>query len=90
LWIWGVRDAKVDAELWTAAGSAPTHSPFTGAMVIKRGVPAGPLVGQIIRHAEAGWEASDFSSDAQILQNLISEAIARYSDGVVSSSAPQG
>jgi len=86
----GRRDAKVDAELWTAAGSAPTHSPFTGAMVIKRGVPAGPLVGQIIRHAEAGWEASDFSSDAQILQNLISEAIARYSDGVVSSSAPQG
>jgi len=43
----GRRDAKVDAELWTAAGSAPTHSPFTGAMVIKRGVPAGPLVGQI-------------------------------------------
>lgn len=76
----GRRDAKIDAELWTAAGSAPTHSPFTGAIVIKRGVPAGPAVGQIIRQAEAAWEASDFSSDPQLLQNLISEAIARYSD----------
>ena len=86
----GRRDAKLDSELWMAAGSAPTHSPFTGAMVIKRGVPAGPLIGQIIRHAEAAWEASDFSSDPQLLQNLISEAIARYSGGVASSLPPTG
>jgi poly(A) polymerase len=79
----GRRDAKIDSELWTAAGSAPTHSPFTGAMVIKRGVPAGPIIGEIIRHADAAWEASDFSSDPKLLQNLLSEAIARYSDKVV-------
>lgn len=84
----GRRDAKIDSELWTAAGSAPTHSPFNGAMVIKRGVPAGPMIGEIIRHADAAWEASDFSSDPQLLQNLISEAIARYSETAVAAPAP--
>ena len=84
----GRRDTKIDSELWTAAGSAPTHSPFTGAMVIKRGVVAGPVIGEIIRHAEAAWEASDFSSDPKLLQNLLSEAIARYSDTVAAAPTP--
>jgi poly(A) polymerase len=78
----GRRDVKVPTELWMAAGSAPTHSPFTGAALIKRGIPAGPLVGTIIRHAETAWADADFPSDTESLRGLMADAITRYSGSV--------
>ncbi len=78
----GRRDVKVASELWLAAGSAPTHSPFTGAALIKRGIAAGPLVGTIIRHAETAWADADFPSDPESLRSLMAEAITRYSGPV--------
>ena len=78
----GRRDVKVSSELWLAAGSAPTHTPFNGAAVIKRGIPAGPLVGNVIRHAETAWADADFPSDPESLRRLMAEAITRYAGSV--------
>jgi len=80
----GRRNVAIDRSLWEAAGSAPSSSPFTGAMMIKRGIPAGPVIGEIIRHVENNWAANDFTTNPERIAELISDAVARYSDRATS------
>lgn len=48
-----------------AAGARPTRSPFSGADLLARGIPAGPRLGQIIADAEDAWAAAGFPADAE-------------------------
>jgi len=50
-------------------------SPFTGSMLLKRGVPQGRKIGEIIERAEESWMAADFPSDAGQLNAYLTEAI---------------
>lgn len=57
------------------------RSPFKGEDVVAAGIPAGPLVGQAIRDAEAKWLEgglpSNAASKAELLQSAIAEIRAR-------------
>ena len=60
------RDTHRDtAALLKAAEARPTRSPFSGADLLARGIPAGPRIGQIIADAEAAWAAAGFPADAE-------------------------
>ena len=69
------RNSSIDPALLSAAGSAPVMSPFTGSMLLKRGVPQGRKIGEIIQRAEESWMAADFPSDARQLNAFLNEAI---------------
>jgi poly(A) polymerase len=69
------RNSSIDPALLSAAGSAPAMSPFTGSMLLKRGVPQGRKIGEIIQRAEESWMAADFPSDARQLNAFLNEAI---------------
>ena len=69
------RNSSIDPALLSAAGSAPVMSPFTGSMLLKRGVPQGRKVGEIIQRAEESWMAADFPSDAGQINAFLNEAI---------------
>lgn len=69
------RNSSIDPALLSAAGSAPVMSPFTGSMLLKRGVPQGRKIGEIIERAEESWMAADFPSDAGQLNAYLTEAI---------------
>ena len=73
------RNYKTDPLLLSAAGSAPTLSPFTGNMLLKRGVPQGRKIGEMIQRAEESWMAADFPSDADQLNSFLNEAIKNLS-----------
>ena len=73
------RNYKIDPLLLSAAGSAPTLSPFTGNMLLKRGVPQGRKIGEMIQRAEESWMAADFPSDADQLNSFLNEAIKNLS-----------
>jgi poly(A) polymerase len=64
-----------DPALLSAASSAPTVSPFTGNMLLKRGVPQGRKMGEIIQRAEESWMAADFPSSGDQLAAFLNEAI---------------
>ena len=84
----GRRNIAIDRSLWEAAGSAPSASPFTGAMIIKRGIPAGPIIGEIIRYVENNWAANDFTTNPERIAELISDAVGRYSGQATSDTRP--
>ena len=69
------RDYSTDPALLAAAGSAPTTSPFTGNMLLKRGVAEGRKIGEMIQRAEEAWIAADFPSDSAQLNGFLNEAI---------------
>ncbi|MCX8504871.1 MAG: CCA tRNA nucleotidyltransferase [Beijerinckiaceae bacterium] len=69
------RNSSIDPASLSAAGSAPVMSPFTGSMLLKRGVPQGRKIGEIIQRAEESWMAADFPSDAGQLNAFLNEAI---------------
>ena len=69
------RNSSIDPALLSAAGSAPVMSPFTGSMLLKRGVPQGRKIGEIIQRAEESWMAADFPGDAGQLNAFLNEAI---------------
>jgi len=69
------RNSSIDPALLSAAGSAPVMSPFTGSMLLKRGVPQGRKVGEIIQRAAESWMAADFPGDAGQLNAFLNEAI---------------
>ena len=73
------RNYKTDPLLLSAAGRAPTLSPFTGNMLLKRGVPQGRKIGEMIQRAEESWMAADFPSDADQLNSFLNEAIKNLS-----------
>lgn len=68
------RNEHVSRELMTAAGSAPSLSPFTGDMVLKRGFATGPEVGAVIRRAEEAWMDADFPTEAAQLAAILASA----------------
>ncbi len=70
------RNYRISADLFTAIGGAPTVSPFTGEILIKRGIAPGPELGEIIRRAEELWMDADFPSEPQRLTMILTEAMA--------------
>lgn len=73
------RSYTIRSEYYAAIGGAPTVSPFTGDMLIRRGVQPGRMMGDIIRRAEDGWMDADFPAAPDRLQIILNEAIAHLS-----------
>ncbi len=66
---WARSDASAHAQAWRALATLPQRwtapaFPLRAADFIKRGVPAGPALGAVLRAAEEAWIAAGFPEDA--------------------------
>jgi poly(A) polymerase len=73
------RGYLIAPELFAAIGSAPTVSPFTGDILIKRGIEPGRQMGDIIRRAEELWMDSDFPGAPERLNAILNDTMAYLS-----------
>lgn len=54
----------------------PPDFPIAAADAMARGVPKGPLLGQVLRGAEDAWIAADFPADQEVIGRILDNAIA--------------
>ena len=74
------RDPGRDTQALTRAAAArPPKSPFSGATLIARGIPAGPQLGRILAEAEMAWATAGFPSAQAETEALLTAAIAAHS-----------
>ena len=73
------RNYLVDKALFEAAGGAPTLSPFTGEILLKRGLSPGRQIGDIIRRAEEAWMDADFPTEPATLSHILHDSIRHLS-----------
>ena len=73
------RHYTIGAELFSAVGGAPTISPFTGEILLKRGVEPGRQMGEMIRRAEEMWMDAGFPTEPDQLNSILGNAIAHLS-----------
>jgi len=73
------RGYVVEPSLFEAAGGAPTLSPFTGEILLKRGLSPGRQIGEIIRRAEEAWMDADFPTEPATLGHILHDSIKHLS-----------
>lgn len=73
------RGYSIAPELFGAIGSAPTVSPFTGDILMKRGIEPGRRMGEIIRRAEELWMDADFPGAPERLNAILNDTMAYLS-----------
>lgn len=66
-------------ELTRAAADRPAKSPFSGADLMARGLPAGPALGRILATAENAWATAGFPMAEAEVETLLKAAIASQS-----------
>lgn len=81
LMAWTRRGAPVGDRNWRALHALPDHwppprLPWRGGDLKKRGISAGPRVGDILRAAEERWIARGFPAEQSALDALLDEAVA--------------
>lgn len=69
------RTAQWRAQLALAESWAPPVFPVTGDHVMAAGVPAGPLIGKVLKEVEAWWIDADFPDDPGALESRLAKAI---------------
>jgi poly(A) polymerase len=79
---WAASDASTDDRKWIetcrkAALWQPPRMPFSGADVLKLGVPAGPRIGRILRAFEAWWIEADFPQERALLEGRLAALAAQ-------------
>ena len=73
------RDPGRDTQALTrAAATRPAKSPFSGATLMARGIPAGPQLGRILAEAEMAWATAGFPSAEAEAEALLTAAIAAH------------
>ena len=86
LMAWAHARADADDAAWRELANLPRRwskpaFPLKAADFIRRGVPAGPLLGAAMRAAEDAWVAADFPADRAAVE-VIAEKAARESTAV--------
>lgn len=80
---WARSEEPASDALWLekcrrAALTRPPEMPFSGADVLKLGIPAGPRIGRILKAFEAWWIDADFPEDRERLMSQL-KALAAHS-----------
>ncbi len=76
---WARSDAGVADDNWRQLARLPQHwgapdFPLKAADLMKRGIQAGPALGNALRAAETAWIAADFPAEHSILNEIADEA----------------
>lgn len=78
---WSRAPESLSDAHWQEIAGLPRHwtppdFPVTAATAMARGVPKGPLLGEVLRSAEDAWIAADFPQDTPSLDRILDAAIA--------------
>jgi len=74
--------ADPDGAVWARAfaflrDSPEPRLPFSGAELVRKGVPSGPAIGAILKRLQASWIRAGFPQDPSVLARLLDDAMNR-------------